>query len=130
MVKGTEDLLATLTVSSAAGSAAVKETNSSSWSGRPRTGSRRPSHVRGLVDSYVVSLAAPFRALISHFRYLCGCRPAPSPAVAAQVPGDVVLDLSEMTIQTIKLGTGLRQVKPFTMESGNRYPSRDLGVRV
>jgi len=78
MVKGTEDLLATLTMSSAAGSAAVKETNSSSWSGRPRTGSRRPSHVRGLVDSYVV-------------------------------PGDVVLDLSEMTNQTIKLGTGLRQ---------------------
>jgi len=65
-------------MSSAAGSAAVKETNSSSWSGRPRTGSRRPSHVRGLVDSYVV-------------------------------PGDVVLDLSEMTNQTIKLGTGLRQ---------------------
>lgn len=45
MVKGTEDLLATLTMSSTAGSAAVKETNSSSWSGRPRTRSRRPSHV-------------------------------------------------------------------------------------
>ena len=91
--------------------------------------SRRPPP-SPLVDSYVVSLASPFRALISHFRYLCGCRPAPSPAVAAQVPGDVVLDLSEMTNQTIKLGTGLRQVNPFTMESGNRYPSRDLGVRV
>lgn len=27
-----------------------------------------------------------------------------------QVPGDVVLDLSNMTNQTIKLGSGLRQV--------------------
>jgi hypothetical protein len=83
-----------------------------------------------LVDSYVVSLSAPFCALISHFRYLYSSRPAPSPAVAAQVPGDVVLDLSEMTNQTIKLGMGLRQVNPFTMESGNCYPLRDLGVRV
>ncbi|KAG2575280.1 hypothetical protein PVAP13_7KG425700 [Panicum virgatum] len=91
MVKGTEDLLATLTMSSAAGSAAVKETNSSSWSGRPRTGSRRPSHVRGLVDSYVV-------------------------------PGDVVLDLSEMTNQTIKLGTGLRQ-ECDTIQATSYVPS-------
>nr|CAB3473792.1 unnamed protein product [Digitaria exilis] len=38
-------------------------------------------------------------------------RPPPSPLVDSYVvPGDVVLDLSEMTNQTIKLGTGLRQV--------------------
>nr|CAB3477838.1 unnamed protein product [Digitaria exilis] len=37
-------------------------------------------------------------------------RPPPSPLVDSYVvPGDVVLDLSEMTNQTIKLGTGLRQ---------------------
>ena len=33
--------------------------------------------------------------------------------VASQVPGDVVLDLAEMTNQTIKLGAGLRQVTSF-----------------
>jgi hypothetical protein len=31
--------------------------------------------------------------------------------VDAQVPGDVILDLADMTNQTIKLGAGLRQVK-------------------
>ncbi|XP_066306723.1 uncharacterized protein [Miscanthus floridulus] len=37
-------------------------------------------------------------------------RPAPSPLVDNYVvPGDVVLDLSEMNNQTIKLGVGLRQ---------------------
>ncbi|ONM39547.1 PNAS-3 related [Zea mays] len=37
-------------------------------------------------------------------------RPAPSPLVDNYVvPGDVVLDLSEMNNQTIKLGAGLRQ---------------------
>jgi hypothetical protein len=41
-------------------------------------------------------------------------------ALAAQVPGDVVLDLSEMNNQTIKLGAGLRQVSPFMVECGSR----------
>jgi hypothetical protein len=36
-----------------------------------------------------------------------------------QVPGDIVLDLSEMTNQTIKIGAVLRQVNPH---GGKRDP--------
>jgi hypothetical protein len=45
---------------------------------------------------------------------------SPHTAHHGQVPGDVVLDLSEINNQTIKLGAGLRQVSLFMVECGSR----------
>ena len=66
-----------------------------------------------LVDDYVVNPPS-LPSLSRHLgRYLGGFRLTPPTHLAAdaQVPGDVILDLADMTNQTVKLGAGLRQVK-------------------
>jgi exosome complex component RRP40 len=64
-----------------------------------------------LVDSYVVSVPAPSTFSPPTTLRVLRLHSSPRRRCHAQVPGDIVLDLSEMTNQTIKIGAGLRQVK-------------------